>query len=99
MTTRFASGGRLNAANGSAASSACSASTGRTIVRKRRPRCALMAASALRSSEAGEAARASNTTLPLDSTVFTAPKPAASKLRCRAGIFAFIGLTPRRNAA
>jgi len=39
------------------------------------------------------------TTLPLERTVATSVKPARSKERFTAGIFAFIGLTPRRNAA
>lgn len=49
--------------------------------------------------QAGPAtARASKTTLPLASTVRTALKPAASKQARSSGIFAFMGLTPRRKA-
>ncbi len=44
------------------------------------------------------ALRASKTTLPLERTVTTLAKPAASKLRRRSAMRAFIGLTPRRNA-
>ena len=58
-----------------------------------------MAASALRSSDASEAARALNTTLPLERMVLTSVKPAAAKHCFSSGIFAFIGLTPRRKAA
>jgi hypothetical protein len=58
-----------------------------------------IAASALRSSAASCAAGALNTTLPLESTVLTSVNPAASNVSLSSGIFAFIGLTPRRNAA
>src|SRR5690348_1181886 len=37
-------------------------------------------------------------TFPLESTVFTSRNPAFSNARFSSGIFAFIGLTPRRNA-
>ena len=57
-----------------------------------------MAASALRSSVARAMARELNATFPLDSSVFTSVKPALSKQRLSSGIFAFIGLTPRRKA-
>ena len=67
----------------------------RNGVRSRRA----IAASALRASASGVAARALETTLPLESTVRTSVKPAASNARSSSGIFAFIGLTPRRNAA
>ena len=40
----------------------------------------------------------SGTTLPLESTVLTLVKPTSSKQSLSSGIFAFIGLTPRRNA-
>ena len=45
------------------------------------------------------AAEALNTTLPLERTVITSVKPAASKARFSSGILAFMGLTARRNAA
>lgn len=45
------------------------------------------------------AAFASNTTLPLESSVFTSVNPAASNARLSSGIRQFIGLTPLRNAA
>jgi hypothetical protein len=72
---------------------------GRTMVRNVRPSCFSIAASTLRSSDTSDDARALNTTLPLESSVFTSVKPAASKHLFSSGIFAFIGLTPRRNAA
>src|SRR5882672_8714654 len=75
-----------------------SASNERTMVRNERPSCFFIAASALPSSDAS-VPRALNTTLPLERTVFTSAKPAASKHFFSSGIFAFIGLTPRRNAA
>jgi hypothetical protein len=52
----------------------------------------------LRASVFAAPPRASNTTLPLESTVFTPVKPAASKQRFSSGILAFMGLTPRRKA-
>ena len=58
-----------------------------------------MAASAFRSRADSDARRASNTTLPLESTVFTSVNPAASNARLSSGIFALLGLTPLRNAA
>ena len=58
-----------------------------------------MAASARRSSAASEAADALNRTLPLERTVFTSVNRADSKAFFSSGIFAFIGLTPRRSAA
>src|SRR5712664_4642262 len=76
-----------------------SASSERTMVRNERPSSFFIAVSALRSSDASDDARALNTTLPLERTVFTSAKPAASKHFFSSGIFAFIGLTPRRNAA
>ena len=69
------------------------------MVRNARPSCFFIAASTLRSSDASDEARALKTTLPLKRTVFTSVKPAASKHLFSSGIFAFIGLTPRRNAA
>ncbi len=63
------------------------------------PRCSCIAASAFRSSVASELLLASNTTLPLPSTVFTSVNPAASNAALRAGILQFVGITPRRNAA
>ena len=68
-------------------------------MRKARPRCLLIAASALRSRVASGAAGALKTTLPLESAVFTSVNPAASNALFSSRIFAFIGLTPRRNAA
>ena len=58
-----------------------------------------MAASAFFSSTALVDARESNTTLPLESNVATLVNPAASNAFFTSGIFAFMGLTPRRNAA
>ena len=69
------------------------------MVRNARPSCFFIAVSTLRSSDASEDARALKTTLPLERTVFTSVKPPASKHLFRSDIFAFIGLTPRRNAA
>jgi hypothetical protein len=98
VTTRLAFAGRRKAAYGSASSNSFSPAAERTMVPKARPRCFSIAASALRSIAPAAAARVLNTTLPLDSTVFTSVKPAASKQRFSSGIFAFIGLTPRRKA-
>jgi hypothetical protein len=58
-----------------------------------------MAASAFFSSLASLVGAALNTTLPLPSTVCTSLKPASSKHRFSSGILAFMGLTPRKNAA
>jgi hypothetical protein len=98
VTTRFACGGSSNSANGSASSKCRSASAERTIVRKLWPSPDCIALSARRSSTAGDAGRASKATFPLDSSVRTSVKPAASKQAFSAGMLAFIGLTPRRKA-
>ena len=58
-----------------------------------------MAASAFRASAASDAPGALKSTFPLESTVLTSPNPTASKAFASSGIFAFIGPTPRRNAA
>src|SRR2546426_12421550 len=58
-----------------------------------------MAASAFCCNAWSEELRASNTTLPLPRTVFTSVKPAASNASFKADILAFIGITPRSNAA
>ena len=98
VTTRFAFGGRVNAACGSVASMSRSAFTERTMVRNERPSWLAIARSAFRSSVASEAVRVLNATLPLPSTVFTSVKPAASKQRFSSGIFALVGLTPLSKA-
>src|SRR5438874_2644743 len=69
------------------------------IVRKVRPNRSVIAASARRSSDASEAARAPNTTFPLPRMVFTSVNPAASNAFFKSDIFALTGMTPRRNAA
>jgi hypothetical protein len=69
------------------------------MVRNSRPSRCFIAASALRSSDAADAARASKRTFPLERRVLTSVKPAASKLARSSGIFAFVGITPRRKAA
>ena len=69
------------------------------MVRNALPRCFFIAASILFWSAASDDAPALKTTLPLERSVFTSRKPAASKHFFTSGIFAFIGLTPRRNAA
>jgi hypothetical protein len=99
VTIRFAPGGSRWPRYGSSATRALSSSSGRTIVRKLRPSRSFMAASALRSSAAGEPVRASKTTFPLERTVPTSAKPAASKLALSSAILAFVGMTPRRKAA
>jgi hypothetical protein len=58
-----------------------------------------MAASAFRWSVASEAAEAVKTRLPLESSVLTSVKPAASNAFFRSGILAFVGMMPRRKAA
>jgi hypothetical protein len=58
-----------------------------------------MAATAFRSSAASLAGPAEKSTFPLERTVRTSSKPAASKAARRSGIRAFTGLTPRRRAA
>src|SRR3954467_10680022 len=63
------------------------------------PRRCFIAASALRSRAVMDAARALNTTLPLESNVRTSGKPASSKHLFSSGIFAFIGVTALRKAA
>ena len=72
--------------------------TGRTIVKKALPSRRSSAASIFFCNALSDAARAPKTTLPLDSRVFTSVKPADSNACFTSGIFAFIGLTPRRNA-
>src|SRR2546427_2844869 len=52
-----------------------------------------------RESDGSHARRALNTTFPLERMVFTSVKPADSKACFSSGIFAFIGVTPRRKAA
>lgn len=99
VTTRLLFGSKLNALNGSASIIFRSASTGRMIVGKTRPRCFSIAASTLRSSAATGVAVALKTTLPLESSVLTSSKPARSRARLSSGILQFIGLTPRRKAA
>src|ERR671924_1497970 len=74
-------------------------STDRTMVRNAVPSCISIAASAFFCSDASDAFAALNTTLPLERTVFTSEKPAASKACCSSGIFAFMGMTPLRKAA
>lgn len=58
-----------------------------------------IAASAFFSSAGVEVTGARKTTFPLESTVRTSRNPAASKARTSSGIVAFVGETPRRNAA
>src|SRR5947207_9698592 len=99
VTMRFALGSTPNARYGSAATSSCSASIERTKHGKACPSRRAIAVSARRSSVSSDAARAVNATLPLDSTVLTSVKPADSNAALRSGIFAFIGITPRSNAA
>src|SRR6059036_1231929 len=65
--------------------------TAKRVVRKVRPSRSAIAASARRSSDASEAARALNTTFPLARMVFTSLKPAASNAFFKSGIFAFTG--------
>ena len=96
---RFAAGSMRKARQGSDASSSRSASTGRTMVRKALPSRRSSAASIFICNALSVAARAPNTTFPLDSSVFTSVKPAASNAFFTSGIFAFVGITPRRNAA
>jgi hypothetical protein len=57
-----------------------------------------MAASIRRVSAASDLLLASNATLPLERTVVTSVKPAASKHRLKFAIFAFVGITPRSRA-
>ena len=99
VTIRLAFGLTPNFLYGSETSSCRNASMGRMMVRKAWPRRSNIAASALRCSPTSAALRALNTTLPLDNTVFTSVKPANSKTCLRSAIFAFIGMTPLRNAA
>lgn len=72
---------------------------GRTMVKNARPRRRIIAASACCSSAASAAREALNTTLPLERTVFTSVKPAASKAARSSAILAFMGITPRSRAA
>lgn len=51
------------------------------------------------SRDASLAFRAPNTTFPLERTVRTSAKPADSNADLSSDILAFMGLTPRRNAA
>ena len=77
-----------------------STSTGRTMVRNAWPSRFRIAASATRWSVDSDARRASKTTFPLDSTVLHVGEAGRLEgLLRRSAIFAFIGLTPRRNAA
>src|SRR5205823_4034307 len=99
VTTRFEPGASRNARYGSEARIALNASSERTMATKARPRRSFIAASALRSSAGADDAPALKTMLPLERTVVTSAKPAASKHRFSSGIFAFMGLTPLRNAA
>ena len=63
------------------------------------PSSSRIAVSAFRWRADADVRGASKTTLPLERTVFTSLKPAVSNACFRAGILAFIGLTPRRKAA
>src|SRR5439155_1442370 len=99
VTMRLALGLTRNGAYGSVASTFRSCATGRTMVRNACPNRSCMAASALCWRVCSELLRASNTTLPLPSTVFTSVNPAASNAACNAGILQLVGMTPRRNAA
>jgi len=47
---------------------------------------------------ASERDAVSNATLPLASTVLTVVNPARSNARFSSGIFAFVGITPRKKA-
>jgi hypothetical protein len=58
---------------------------------------AFIAVSAFFASTSFFALGAEKITLPLERSVRTSVKPAASTARFSSGIFAFIGLTPRRN--
>ena len=98
VTTRFASAGGAKAAKGSASTSFRRSAWARTKAAKLRPRWASMAASAALATAASDLARASKATLPLERSVRTSVKPAFSKARFSSGIFAFVGVTPRRKA-
>jgi hypothetical protein len=98
-TTRFAGSARANAAKGSRATSARSASTERTIEGKVRLRWRVVAASHCIASTSRGASGAENNTLPLASTVFTSRKPARSKAAASSVIVQLVGYTPRSSAA
>ena len=98
VITALADAGSSKAAKGSGCNRPCRWAADRTKVAKLRPSPASIAFSQRRSNTANEAGRASNTTLPLDSSVRTPEKPAASKQAFSSGMRAFIGLTPRRKA-
>ena len=69
------------------------------MVRQGRFKPASMAASSLRCKAMALVERLTKLTLPLARIVLTFSKPASSSAALSAGIFAFIGLMPRKNAA